>query len=247
MFFFEAKVTSKSIVIAETSVLIGSAFLKIFMIQKSTDLIFFAWVIIFETVVCLILYFLILNTQGIPLRYIKLKWKYLYRLLLRSWPLLLSATAMVLNSKIDQLMVGHLMGNFYVGLYSAASRLSDVWYFFPAAVVASVFPTIIRWKEEDKKKYNRMMTRLYMTLIFVTTVLGLVVSIVGDTIVVFLYGEIYSDAGQVLVIHIWTSIFVAISHANQRWLLNENLEKKIFVFLAIGVVLNVILNSLLYI
>lgn len=245
MYWFEAKVQSKAIVLTELVILMGSAVLKLILIQYSANLIYFAWVLVIEAFLLLIFYFKILNASGFPIKQIKCSPKYLSLLLFRSWPLLLSTSAMVLNSKLDQLMVGYLMGNFYVGLYSAASRLSDVWYFFPAAVVASVFPTIIGLKQKDQKEYDRRIAGLYSILITITITFSLVISIFGDLLVVFLYGKVYNHASEVLVIHAWTSVFVTMSHVNQRWLINENLEKYVFIFLSVGVVLNIILSYLL--
>lgn len=245
MYWFEAKVESKAIVLTELVILMGSAVLKLILIKYSANLIYFAWVLVIEAFLLLIFHFKILNASGLPLRHIKCSPQYLSLLLFRSWPLLLSTSAMVLNSKLDQLMVGHLMGNFYVGLYSAASRLSDVWYFFPAAVVASIFPTIIGLKQKDQKEYDRRIAGLYSILITITITFSLMISIFGDFLVVSLYGKVYSHASEVLVIHAWTSVFVAMSHVNQRWLINENLEKYSFIFLSVGVVLNIILSYLL--
>ena len=45
--------------------------------------------------------------------------------------------------KIDQVMIKQMLGADQVGLYAAAVRLSEVWYFIPIVITASVFPAII--------------------------------------------------------------------------------------------------------
>jgi PST family polysaccharide transporter len=49
----------------------------------------------------------------------------------------------MLYMRIDQIMLGQMVGNETVGIYSAAVRITEVWYFIPMAIVASVFPSII--------------------------------------------------------------------------------------------------------
>ena len=40
-----------------------------------------------------------------------------------------------------------MQGDFAVCLYSAATRVSEVWYFIPIAIVSSVSPAIMKVKD----------------------------------------------------------------------------------------------------
>lgn len=66
-----------------------------------------------------------------------------------SWPRTLSAIAITAYVKIDQIMLGQMVSDEAVGIYSAATRISDVWYFVPMAIVASVFPAILEAKKRS--------------------------------------------------------------------------------------------------
>lgn len=67
------------------------------------------------------------------------KWKYNFieakRLLSLSWPLILSGVAFMLYMRIDQIMIGNMIGDAAVGIYSVAVKMVEVWYFFPVAIV----------------------------------------------------------------------------------------------------------------
>ena len=52
-------------------------------------------------------------------------------LLVESWPLLLSGISIMVYMKIDQIMLGQILGDESVGIYSAALRISEIWYFIP--------------------------------------------------------------------------------------------------------------------
>jgi O-antigen/teichoic acid export membrane protein len=66
---------------------------------------------------------------------------------------LLSGIAIMIYMKIDQIMLGQMVGDEAVGIYSAAVRISEVWYFVPIAIVASVFPAILEAKKRSETQY----------------------------------------------------------------------------------------------
>jgi len=65
------------------------------------------------------------------------------KLIKQSCWLILSGMAAVIYLKIGQIMLEQMVGRESVGIYSVAVRLSEVWYFFAAAVVISVFPALL--------------------------------------------------------------------------------------------------------
>ena len=49
-----------------------------------------------------------------------------------------SGIAIAIYMKIDQVMLGQMATDHDVGIYSAAVRLSELWYFIPLTIVSSV-------------------------------------------------------------------------------------------------------------
>jgi PST family polysaccharide transporter len=62
------------------------------------------------------------------------------KLLVESWPLILSGLTIILYMRIDQIMLAQMMGNEEVGLYSAVLIFSEIWYFIPTIIVSSIIP-----------------------------------------------------------------------------------------------------------
>ena len=46
--------------------------------------------------------------------------------------------------KVDQIMIGEMLGGEELGIYSVAVRMSEVWYFFPTAIIVSFFPKLLK-------------------------------------------------------------------------------------------------------
>src|SRR5699024_8053352 len=61
----------------------------------------------------------------------------------------------------------------------------------------------------------------------------------------FLFGAAYAQAGTILAIHIWASVFVFLGVASGRWFLAENLTVLSLQRTALGAVLNIALNFVL--
>ena len=77
------------------------------------------------------------------------------RLLANSWPLLMSALAIMAYMKMGQIMLGNMVGAKELGIYSAAVRLTELWYFIPVAIASSVFPALVRSLENDSDEVQR--------------------------------------------------------------------------------------------
>jgi len=70
-------------------------------------------------------------------------------------------------------------------------------------------------------------------------------SFLSDWTINLLYGEQYKQAGDVLMIHVWTGIFVFLGQAFNRYLTAENLTRIALYRTALGAISNILLNYLL--
>ena len=65
-------------------------------------------------------------------------------------------------------------------------------------------------------------------------------------IILTLYGEKYAEAANVLIIHIWTCLFVFLGIASSTWYAAENLQKFILPNTIAGAVVNIFLNMYIF-
>lgn len=150
-YWFESQVQSKFIVWTKNLVFLFIAGFKVSMILIQAPLIAFSWIIFLESVLVSIFSFVVYGVKTGDLFSWKASFVKSKRLLKDSWPLILSGLAVAVYMKIDQIMIGQIIGDEEVGIYSAAVRVSEIWYFIPMVITASVFPAII----EAKKKVKR--------------------------------------------------------------------------------------------
>lgn len=244
-YYFQSKVLSKYVAYANVITLLISSFIKITLILNEASLIAFVYVILFDSIVLAFgfLYFYLHNHLSVK------AWVFdrsiATSLLKDSWPLILSGVVISIYMKIDQVMIKEMLDSNAVGQYAAAVRLSEAWYFIPMIISASLFPAIINAKKQSEELYYARLQKLYDLIIWLAIAIALPVTFLGGWVVDLLYGVQYSQAGAVLVMHIWAGVFVGLGVASGKWFLAENLQMLSFWRTFYGAVINIILNLFL--
>lgn len=241
-FYFQAKIQSRSTVYAASGAFVLIALIKVCLLFISAPLIAFAWVGLGE--VALTGAFLLIaykfNHQNIR------AWKYDARaardLLLDSWPLIISSVAVMVYMRIDQIMIGQMLGDKEVGLYSAAIRISEVWYFIPMAIVSSVFPAIIDAKKKNENLYYRRLQKLYNLMVILSLAVAMPMTFLAGWLMENIFGREYVSAGSVLSVSIWCGVFASLSVASGRWFISEGYTKLALKRNLCGALLNIVLN-----
>jgi O-antigen/teichoic acid export membrane protein len=245
-FYFQAKVLSRYVVIANIITLSISSLVKIALIVYEASLTAFAWMVLFDSAILAFgfIYYYVKNT---PFSINSLTFsKSTATLLLKdSWPLVLSGIVISIYMKIDQVMIMEMIGSEAVGQYAAAVRLSEAWYFIPMVIASSLFPAIVNAKAQSEILYYARLQKLYDLMVWMAIAIAIPMTFLSDSIVAFLYGSQYSQAGSVLMIHIWTGVFVFLGVAFSRYLMTENLSRKSFYRAILGASLNILFNYIL--
>jgi PST family polysaccharide transporter len=244
-FFFQAKVQAKYAVIAANAAFFVVTLAKIAFLILHAQLIAFAWAGLGEIVLTSIFLIVAYRVNGKRMNL----WRYsgtMARTLLKySWPLILSGVAIAIYMRIDQIMIGEMLGDKEVGLFSAAVRISEIWYFIPMAIVSSLVPMLMQSKIKSEELYYDRLQKLFTMLIWLGVVAAVVMTLAKDPIIGLLFGEAYADSAKVLAIHIWGGIFVALGVGSGIWFTIENLQTYSFYRTLSGCVANVLLNFLL--
>jgi len=241
-FWFQSQVSSRYTVIAKNCAFLLIALVKICLILEHASLVAFAWAALAE---------ILAGAVGLVLAYRKRGHRVSdwlptlnrsRRLLADSWPLILSGFSVAIYMKLDQVMLGEMAGNAAVGIYTSATKLTEIWYMIPMIIVSSVFPAVVQSKDKDEGLYYRRITRLFSLMAAVSLPIALPMSLASNWLVVRLYGINYQAAGPVLAVHIWASLFVFYGVAQGPWDLTENLTRLAMVRIVIGAIVNILLN-----
>jgi O-antigen/teichoic acid export membrane protein len=244
-FYFQSKVLSKYVAYSNFISLLISSFVKIALILNKAPLIAFAWVALFDSFVLALGFIYYYKSQKLSI----FNWKYDKQvdlsLLKDSWPLILSGMVIAVYMKIDQVMIKEMLGASAVGQYAAAVKISQAWYFIPTVISSSLFPAIINAKKRDPVLYKQRLQKLYNLVVWLAILIAFPMSFIGLDLMKLLYGTAYSEAGKILMVHLWAGVFVFIGVAGSKWFICENLQLYTFYRTLTGAIINIALNLVL--
>lgn len=242
-FWFQSHLEAKFPSIARIIAIILSATVKLILIFISANLILFAVTNVLQAfATALLLIFFYKKKSNLNIKSWKVSKVRAKEMLSQGWMVFLGSIFAVIYLKIDQIMLKWLVGREEVGVYAVAASLSEAWYFVPAAIVASFFPKLIQLRKDNLNQFNRRLQQLYDLLFTIALCVAIFITVTAEELITLLFGEVYSGAAQILVIHIWAAIFIFMRAAFSKWILIENVLMFSLISQGLGALTNVALN-----
>ena len=240
--YFQAKVQAKKNVRAQLTALFISSILKIIFIFSRVSIVWLVAIYVLDTFWQMIGLWLAYRRD----KHLVSSWTFSRPLAKRlwrdGWPLMLSGAAAYIYLKIDQVMIGRMLGTVEVGLYAAAVKITEIWYFLPGVVCGSLFPAIINAKKTDETLYRRRLRNLYWLMLTISVVIALPISLLARPIILLLFGPRYLLSASILQIYIWSGVGLFLGWAVNQYLMAENKTRLIFFANLAATVTNVGLN-----
>ena len=243
--WFESQVKAKFQVFASNLAFISITLLKIFLLINQAPLVIFAWAISLEAIIYAAILIFYYQSDKQNIRKWTTDFKKVKYLLKESYPLLLSATAILFYSSIDRVMLGDMIGSGSVGIYSSAANLSSQLYFLPVIICSSLFPSIVKAKNLSKANYQKKMAKIHDLIAMLSYSLILILIPLSGFLITLLYGNDYRAAIPIFSIHICTCLFTFQGEVRSKWIVTEGLQKLNLYARLGGLLLNVLLNLFL--
>lgn len=241
--FFQAKAESKKIVRIQVLQSLMSSAIKMVLIYTNAPIYIFVWSYVLDALIlgafiCVVLY------KELPCNQPKLIFDLglAKKMVISAFPLLLSGMGTAVYMKMDLIILEGMTTPDVVGIYAAAAKLSESWYFLPVAICSAFTPLLIDLHKTDKPSFDREIKKLYSLMIWGSVAVGVTASIFGRDIISLVYGEAFSGASEILVVHIWSGVFVCIGLVNSASLLSNDRLYQNLMRNSAGAVLNVGLN-----
>jgi PST family polysaccharide transporter len=243
--WFQAQVQSKYVVWAKNIAIFVMAVVKVTLILTDAPLIAFAWAGLADTILAMLALLLVYHVRGERISAWRVSLSRAKILLQESWPLLISAITAMLYLRVDMIMLGEMHSEAAVGIYGAATRISEVWYFIPMALVASLQPALVQAKQRSEELFRSRLQNIYALMSALSISVALAVTLLADRLVLLLFGHAYEASGAILAVHVWAAVAVFLGVASSQYLLVENLQKISMYRTTIGLLCNIALNVVL--
>ena len=245
-FYFQSKILSKFVAYANFISLFISTIVKIALILSHASLLAFAWVVLFDSFVlaCGFIYFF-LKHSTFRIRYLIFHKSTAIDLLKDSWPLIFSGGVLMIQARIDQVMIKEMLGSLEVGYYSVAMRLIEAAAFIPMLLKSSLYPSILSAKKRSKDLYQDRLLNFYRLNFLFFLVLAIPIFIFAEPIIVLLFGIEYQPAGVLLALLSIRLFFANMGVARGTYIVTENLMKFSMFTMILGTIVNIYLNYVL--
>lgn len=243
--WFKSQINSRNSIIVRDFALILSSLLKVDLVIKKAPLVAFVWASFFEFSIAAIglIYLYIRGENRLDFKLIDLFLG--WRLLRDSWPFIFSGLAVIIYMRIDQIMISMMIGNHENGLYSAAVKLAEVWYFIPIIIMSSFYPKIISLKDKDSISFYKILQKLHYLMTIIAYITSIPFSIFSGFIIHLFYGYQYEASAPMLAIMIWTTLFVNLGAVRSSLVMIMNWGKLHLITMIIASLVNVALNFVL--
>lgn len=242
--WFQRYLKSKYISIAKIIASIVVMGYKIYLLATTKSVVWFAFSNSLTSIVIAIALFVFYKKCKGPM----LAWNIKSGLdvLKDSYHYILSGLMVVLYGQMDKIMIGKMLSDTDVGLYTTGIAICSMWIFIPTAVINSFRPTILTLHQSGQyRMYNIRLRQLYSFVIWLCIGFSIIICLLAPIIISVLYGEAFLGAVNTLRIAIWCETFSMIGTARGIWILAEEKYKYVKYYLAIGVVVNLILNAIM--
>lgn len=164
-------------------------------------------------------------------------------LLKESSPLIISGALALLYMKVDQIMLGVLYSTKEVGLYTAATRLSEAWFFIGMTIIGVYYPKFLSiLKQYGEKNYLKEIHSIGIYVFWGAVLLAIGTDLLSEYIIDILYAPEFTKSALILSISIWSVPFVYLGTISSKMYITQSKNKAIFWRSLVGLIVNIVFN-----
>lgn len=243
-YWFQSQLKSKQSAIAKIFTTLIISMYRLYIIYFGKNIIWFGITVLLECLLYgLVVLFLYIRKKGPKL---KIQINRMVSLFSQSYHFILSGVMVLVYTQIDKIMLGNYFNETLVGVYSASVHITEMWIFFPTALIVSMRPIIIKYKNSNlQHKYLSSLFSLYSFVFWSSIFVSIFVSVFSNYIVNLLYGSQYVSGETSLKFLIWANAVAMLGNARGVWILAENKNRFVKIYLGWGLLTNILLNSIL--
>jgi O-antigen/teichoic acid export membrane protein len=160
--------------------------------------------------------------RGQPISTWRFKGEIARTLLRDSWPLIASGFLVAIYMRVEQVLVKNVLGDYAVGIYFSATRITEVWSFVPAALLTTLYPVLVAKRREVPDKYQLHLQTVFDLLTGLGYLIAMGMTLLGPVAIPQIFGEKYREAIPILIIQAWAAPILCSALTRAQVMLLEN-------------------------
>lgn len=222
-----------------------SSLLKIVLIILKAPVTYFAFAVFIDYAVLYLTVVLMYKYKNYTVSNWHIDTSYIKYILKSAVTLFAAVLFYTFYQKITVIIISSMYSDYTSGIYSAAIRLTEIWYMVPAVLMTAFYPAVVKAKQISEEEYNKRIK----TLFYVTTIpfilMAFFAAILSPLIIKILYGEKYIESSIVLSLTIWSVPFISFYIISSKWFILENKVKHLLLRSVLSFILIIVLNYIL--
>ncbi len=164
------------------------------------------------------------------------------KLIAESWPLILTGFGIMVYMRIDLIMLEKFSSVRAVGVYAAATRVSELFYMAPVIVGRAAYPRMVRLRNESPAQFIRFYYIFVAFMVSVSAITIILIKFSGPWIITTIYGSKFLDSIAPFMVHIWTTlpVYMGVAVSNMYQIEGETRPQMYGCFA--GAITNTVLN-----
>lgn len=237
----QAKYTSIARMISYTL----SSLLKIILIIFKAPVTYFAFAVFIDYAVLYLTVILMYKYKKYTVSGWHIDISYIKYILKSAVPLFAAVLFYTFYQKVTVIIISSMYSDYASGIYSAAARLTEIWYLVPAVLMTAFYPAVVKAKQISEEEYNKRIKALFYVTTIPFILMAFFAALLSPFIIKILYGEKYIQSSIVLALTIWSVPFISFYVISSKCFILENKVKHLLLRSALSFILIIILNYVL--
>jgi len=162
-----------------------------------------------------------------------------------AWPLGAMLVFVMFYFRTDSIMLNVMVGDPYVGLYSAAYRITEVPALLPGLLMMAIFPVLSSLFKSSPSSFGKTYASILKYLFYLAIPIAMVITLIARPLVKLFYGIEYIDSAKAIQILIWATAIMFMTMVQGSTFIAANKQMVSMKICAVTVVLNIFMNFIL--
>ncbi|MDP7506778.1 MAG: polysaccharide biosynthesis C-terminal domain-containing protein, partial [Candidatus Woesearchaeota archaeon] len=218
--------------------------LGLYVLSKGYSIVIFALVFAVSHISYLIFLHILFNKKITKIGF-EIDLSFWWHLIKKGIPFWFSVVFTIIYFRIDIVMLSLMKDFSIVGWYSASQKFVSTLNFIPILLMAAIFSPMSRFYHENKGFLRLLLEKAFKYLLIIILPICIGTTMLAKRIILFIYGEGFSNSVLILKILIWIELFIFLNYLFGQFLNAINKEKLFTYTTGIIVLVNIILNFIL--
>lgn len=216
-FWFQSQLQSKFSVIARDLAFVVASGVKVWCVLMHGSVDLLSWAVLTEAGVYGLTLLALAHRQGNGLHWAGVYWRTIWGYLVEGRNLVLTGLLIAIYMRVDRVVIGSLLDNHAVGVYSVAVQLCEVFYVLPTVAFGSLYPVFVGLHERDPALYEHRLIQVMRLFFYGGLLIAVAFLLLGDWAIPFVFGSRYAAAVPVAKIYIFVLPLVGMSIVFSHW------------------------------